>query len=182
MSMWTEEHEMLRKTVRDFVEREINPHVETWEHEGAFPAHELFKKAGDLGLLGLNKPEEYGGSGLDYSYVVAAAEELGTALCGGVPLAMGVQTDMCTPALSVFGSKELKEEFLRPAIAGDKVGCIGVSEASAGSDVAGIKTHARKDGDDWVLNGSPTWITNARPTSCARWSTPARASRTRTSR
>ncbi len=157
--LWTEEHEMLRKTVRDFVANEINPNVDAWEREGHFPAHELFKKAGDLGLLGISKPEAHGGLGLDYSYSIAAAEELGTADCGGVPLAIGVQTDMSTPALARFGSEALKAEFLAPAITGEQVACIGVSEASAGSDVARIRTSARKDGDDYVINGSKLWIT-----------------------
>ncbi len=157
---WTEEHDMLRETVRSFVKNEINPYVDEWEEQGAFPAHEVFKKAGEVGLLGLSKPEEYGGAGLDYSYSIAAAEELGTAGCGGVPLALGVQTDMATPALARFGSDALKAEFLAPAITGEQVACIGVSEASAGSDVAGIKTSARKDGDDYVIDGSKLWITN----------------------
>lgn len=157
---WTEEHDMLRQTVRSFVENEINPHVDAWEEEGIFPAHELFKKAGELGLLGLSHPEKFGGAGLDYSYSIAAAEEYGTALCGGVPMAIGVQTDMATPALARFGSDDLRERFLAPAISGDMVACVGVSEATAGSDVAGIKTHARKDGDDYIINGSKLWITN----------------------
>lgn len=156
----TEEHKLIQDTVRKFVQQEINPHVEEWERAGAFPAHELFKKAGDLGLLGLNKPEKYGGSELDYSYSVLMAETLGEADCGGVTLAMGVQTDMATPAITRFGSDELKEQYLAPTVAGDMVAAIGVSEASAGSDVAGIKTTARKDGDDYIINGSKMWITN----------------------
>lgn len=157
---FTEEHDMLRDTVRRFVAEEINPHVDAWERDGLFPAHELFKKAGDLGLFGLNRPEAYGGSGLDYSYSVVYAEELGTADCGAIPMAMGVQSDMATPALARFGSDALREEFLKPVIAGDQVCCIGVSEAVAGSDVAGIQTSARKDGDDYVISGSKLWITN----------------------
>ncbi len=156
----TEEHKLIQKTVAEFCKKEINPYCDGWEDEGAFPAHELFKKAGDLGLLGLNKPEEYGGSGLDYSYTVVMAEALGEANCGGVTLAMGVQTDMATPALTRFGSDELKRNYLAPVIAGEQVACIGVSESSAGSDVAGIKTTARKEGGDWVINGSKMWITN----------------------
>ena len=157
----TQEHEELRRTVKNFVDKEINPHVEEWEKDGRFPMRELFKKAGDLGLLGISKPEKFGGMGLDYSYSVVAAEEFGTAHCGGVPLAIGVQTDMCTPALARFGSDALREEFLTPAIAGDAIGCIGVSEVGAGSDVAGLKTTARKDGDDYVINGAKMWITNS---------------------
>jgi citronellyl-CoA dehydrogenase len=158
---FTHEHEELRRTLRRFIDSEINPHVEEWEEAEIFPAHELFKKMGDLGLLGLTKPEEYGGSGLDYSYSMVMAEALGHTHCGGVPMAIGVQTDMCTPALARFGSDELKREFLAPAIAGDMVGCIGVSEPGAGSDVSGIKSHARKDGGDYVISGQKMWITNS---------------------
>ncbi len=159
--LFTQEHNELRRTVRNFVETEINPHCDEWEKAGEYPIHELFRKLGDLGLLGIQKPEAYGGMGLDYSYNLVAAEEFGTAHCGGVPLSIGVQTDMCTPALARFGSEELKREFLVPAIAGEMVGCIGVSETGAGSDVAGMKTAARKDGDDYVINGSKMWITNS---------------------
>ncbi|KRW62040.1 citronellyl-CoA dehydrogenase [Pseudomonas sp. TTU2014-080ASC] len=158
---FTQEHEELRRTVKNFVDKEINPYVEEWEKDGRFPMREIFKKAGDLGLLGISKPEKFGGMGLDYSYSVVAAEEFGTAHCGGVPLAIGVQTDMCTPALARFGSDALREEFLTPAIAGDAIGCIGVSEVGAGSDVAGLKTTARKDGDDYIINGAKMWITNS---------------------
>jgi citronellyl-CoA dehydrogenase len=156
----TQEHEELRRTVERFVENEINPHVDEWEEAGIFPAHEVFKKLGDLGLLGLTKPEAYGGAGLDYSYSVVLAETLGNTRCGGVPMAIGVQTDMATPALARFGSDELRREFLAPAIAGDMVACVGVSEPGAGSDVASIRTSARKDGGDYVLNGGKMWITN----------------------
>lgn len=157
---FTDEHEQLRQTVRKFIDREINPHAEQWEAEEIFPAHALFKKMGDQGMLGVTKPEEYGGLGLDYSYAVIMAEAMGQVQCGGVAMAVGVQTDMCTPALAKFGSDELRREYLAPSIAGDLVGCIGVSEPSAGSDVAAIKTTARKDGGDWVINGSKMWITN----------------------
>jgi len=158
---FTDEHLQLRRTVHDFVEKEINPHVDEWEKAGAFPAHEVFKKAGRLGLLGVNKPEAYGGMGLDYSYQMVVTEELGTCRCGSIPMALGVQTDMATPALARWGSPELCKEFLAPAIAGEVVASIAVSEASGGSDVAAIKTTARKDGSDYVINGSKMWITNA---------------------
>jgi citronellyl-CoA dehydrogenase len=121
----------------------------------------VFKRLGELGLLGLTKPEAYGGAGLDYSYAMAMAETLGHVDCGGVPMAIGVQTDMATPALARFGSDELRREFLVPAIAGDAVTCIGVSEPGAGSDVAAIKSRARKDGDDYVITGQKMWITNS---------------------
>ena len=157
---FTPEHEELKRTIERFVEQELNPHVDEWEEAGIFPAHEVFRKLGELGLLGLTKPEAYGGAGLDYSYSVLMAETLGNTRCGGVPMAIGVQTDMATPALARFGSDELRAEFLAPAIAGTAVACIGVSEPGAGSDVASIRTTARKDGDDYVINGGKLWITN----------------------
>jgi citronellyl-CoA dehydrogenase len=158
---FTLEHDEIRRTVQQVVENEINPYVDEWEKEGIFPAHDLFKKLGSLGLLGICKPHEYGGMGLDYSYNLVATEEFGAAKSGGVPMAIGVQTDMATPALARFGSEELKKEFLAPAISGDMVACIGVTEPGAGSDVANIKTNARKQGDDYVINGSKMFITNA---------------------
>ncbi len=154
------EHKEFMNSLSKFIEQEINPHVDQWEEEGIFPANELFKKMGDQGFLGVCKPEEYGGMGLDYSYSLAMSETLGTINCGGVPMAIGVQTDMATPALARFGSDYVKENYLRPAISGDYVACIGVSEPGAGSDVAGIKSNARKDGDDYVINGQKMWITN----------------------
>lgn len=158
---FTAEHRALAETVKRFCEQEINPHVKAWEEAETFPAHEVFKKMGKLGLLGVKYDTAYGGMGLDFSYSMVVAEELGAIPCGGVPMAIGVQTDMCTPALHRFGSDELKKEYLAPAIAGDMVGCIGVSEAGGGSDVAALKTTARTEGDDYVINGSKMWITNA---------------------
>ena len=158
---FTDEHQQLRRTVRDFVEKEINPQIDEWEKAGAFPAHELFKKAGKLGLLGINKPEAYGGMGLDYSYQMCATEEMGNCRGGAIPMALGVQTDMATPALARWGTDELRKEFLTPAIAGDVVTSIAVSEAGGGSDVAAIKTVAKKDGSDYLISGSKMWITNA---------------------
>lgn len=157
---FTPEHEQIADTVRKFVAKEINPHIAQWEAAGKFPAHEVFKKMGDLGLLGIKYPVEYGGMGLDFSYAMVMAEALGECNAGGVPMAIGVQTDMCTPALARFGSDDLRREFLAPSIAGDLVGCIGVSEVTGGSDVAALKTVAEKDGDDYVINGSKMWITN----------------------
>ena len=157
---FTEEHLLIKKTARAIIDKHINPHVDEWEAAGAFPAHQVFKLFGDQGLLGLKYPEAYGGANLDYSYSVALAEELAYINCGGIPMALGVQTDMCTPALARFGAEALKQEYLVPSIAGDIVGCIGVSEVGAGSDVANIKTWARKDGDDFVINGGKMWITN----------------------
>ena len=158
--IYTEEHERLKDSVRRFVDAEINPHVDEWERAGVFPAHELFRKMGRLGFLGVTKPVEYGGSGLDYSYSVAVSEALGHAHCGGVPMAIGVQTDMATPALARFGSDELKREFLAPSIAGERVACLGVSEVGAGSDVASIRTFAHKDGGDYRIRGGKMWTTS----------------------
>lgn len=158
--LFTADHEEVRRALQKFITAEINPFVDEWEKADIFPAHELFKELGELGFLGLNKPVEFGGQGLDYSYALMMAEELGTIRCGGVPMAIGVQTDMATPALARFGSDEVRREFLAPAIAGDAVACIGVSEPGAGSDVASIKTSARSDGDDYVINGGKMWITN----------------------
>jgi citronellyl-CoA dehydrogenase len=158
---FTEEHQQLRKTVREFVQKELDPHIDGWEREGAFPAHEVFRKLGKLGLLGVNKPEAFGGMGLDYSYQMVVTEELGTCAAGAIPMAIGVQTDMATPALARWGSDELRREFLTPSIAGELVAAIAVSEASGGSDVAAIKTVARTDGSDYVIDGSKMWITNA---------------------
>jgi len=158
---FTEEHEQLRRTVQSFVESEINPNADEWERAGIYPAKEVFKKLAELGLLGITKPEKYGGMGLDYSYEIVFGEELGNSFVGGVPMSIGVQTDMATPALARFGSDELCKEFLVPAISGDMVASIAVSEPGAGSDVASIKTHAKKSGDDYIINGSKMWITNS---------------------
>ncbi|HET8693903.1 MAG: acyl-CoA dehydrogenase family protein [Burkholderiales bacterium] len=157
---FTPEHLALAETVKRFVENELNPYINEWEAAEIFPAHEVFKKMANLGLLGVKYPTEYGGLGLDFSYSMVVSEALGAADCGGVPMAIGVQTDMCTPALARFGSDALRKEYLAPAIAGDMVGCIGVSEVGGGSDVAALKTSARSDGDDYVINGSKMWITN----------------------
>ena len=156
----TTEHEQIRKTLKSFIEAEINPYVDEWEEAGIFPAHQVFKGLGDLGLLGVTKPEQYGGMGLDWSYGAVVAETLGYIKCGAIPMAIGVQTDMATPALARFGTDAAKEDFLKPSIAGDYVACLGVSEVGAGSDVASIKTTAKKDGDDYVINGGKMWTTN----------------------
>jgi citronellyl-CoA dehydrogenase len=157
---FTPEHRQIEDTVVKFCDKEINPFVKEWEDAEQFPSHELFKKLGNLGLLGLKYPEEFGGAGLDFSYSMVMAEALGQANCGGVPMAIGVQTDMATPALARFGSDELRKEYLAPTIAGDFVACLGVSEAGGGSDVAAVKTSAKTDGGDYVINGSKMWITN----------------------
>jgi citronellyl-CoA dehydrogenase len=156
----TPEHEQFRKVVRDLVENEINPYVDEWEAAGTFPAHDLFPKLAAIGALGLEYDPEYGGQGADHSFTVVLAEELGKADCAGVPMAIAVQVAMATPALARFGSHELKMAYLEPALRGEMVCSIAVSEPDAGSDVAGIRTRAVRDGDDWVINGRKMWITN----------------------
>jgi len=158
---FTEEHDAIRQAVAQFVDNELNPRADEWEQAGLFPAHEVFRQLGELGFLGISKPVEYGGMGLDYSYQIVFSEELGRVRSGGVSMAIGVQTDMATPALAKFGSDWLRREFLTKAISGEAVFAIGVSESGAGSDVAAIKTAASKDGDDYVINGSKMWITNS---------------------
>jgi citronellyl-CoA dehydrogenase len=154
------EHHELQRSVKRWIDEQINPHVDAWEAAGVFPAHQVFKQMGDMGWLGLCKPIDNGGLGLDYSYGAVLAEALGHMHCGGVPMAIGVQTDMATPALAEHGSAELRAEFLAPAIRGELVACLGVSEVGGGSDVASIKTTATKDGDDYVINGGKMWTTN----------------------
>ena len=157
---FTPEHRQIDDTVTRFVQKELNPYIPEWEAAEEFPSHEVFKKLGNLGLLGLKYPEEFGGAGLDFSYSMVMAEALGACTCGGVPMAIGVHTDMATPALARFGSDELRKEFLVPTIAGDVVACLGVSEPGGGSDVAAVKTSARSEGGDYVVNGTKMWITN----------------------
>jgi citronellyl-CoA dehydrogenase len=156
----TAEHEEIRRATKRLIEGEINPHVDEWEEAGIFPAHEVFRKLGKLGLLGVTKPTEYGGMGLDYSYGAVFCEALAHIRCGGVPMAIGVQVDMATPAMAKHGSDALRKEFLAPAIAGDLVLCLGVSEVGSGSDVASVKTTARVDGDDYVITGGKMWTTS----------------------
>ena len=156
----TDEHLLFRKTLRDLFEREIEPHVEEWEAARTFPAHELFPKLGAVGLFGLEYDEAYGGMGADHTFTLLAAEEMGRISCGGVPMAIAVQMSMSTPALARYGSQELKERYLAPAIRGEVVTSIAVTEPDAGSDVAGIRTRAVRDGDEWVINGSKLYITN----------------------
>lgn len=160
MTIYTTEHLELQRSVRRLIETDINPHVDEWEAAGIFPAHEVFPKFGAQGFLGIHKPEPFGGLGLDYSYALAFAETLGEIHCCGVPLAIGVQTDMATPALARYGSDALRAEFLAPAISGERVACVGVSEPGAGSDVSGIKTQAREAGGDYIINGGKLWTTN----------------------
>jgi len=160
--MWqpfTEEHQQFRKLVKDFTNKEITPHADEWEQSGCFP-NEVFLKAGQLGIHGAHYPEEHGGAGGDYWFSVAKAEEYVAGNTAGVTMGLLVQSDMATPVISDLGTPEQIDEFLKPALSGDKIACLGVSEPGAGSDVAGIKTHAKRDGDDYLINGQKTFITN----------------------
>jgi len=157
---YEEEQKSMQQTVRRIIDNDINPYVDQWEKEEQYPAKQVFKKLGDAGLLGVNKPVEYGGMGLNFKYNVALNEELGYIRCGAIPMSIAVQTDMATPALARFGSHELKRDFLQPSVMGDLVACLGVSEPGGGSDVAACQTRARRVGDDLVINGQKMWITN----------------------
>lgn len=154
-----EEHVQFRATVRGFVEREIRPYTEQWENDRLFP-NELFKKAGDLGILGAHFEEAHGGGGGDYWFSVVKAEELPRGGSAGVSMGLLVQSDMATPVIADLGTPAQIEEFLKPALRGEKVAALGVSEPGAGSDVAAIRTVARADGDDFVIDGQKTFITN----------------------
>jgi citronellyl-CoA dehydrogenase len=156
---FTEEHEAFRKAVRTWVEKELAPHALEWDRAGIFP-REVFKQCGELGFLGINHDPKYGGSGLDYWYVTVFGEEIVRSLNAGVNMALLVQGQMATPIINAIGTDEQKREFLAPALAGEKIAALGVSEPGAGSDVANIKTTARRAGDDYVINGSKMWITN----------------------
>jgi citronellyl-CoA dehydrogenase len=157
---FTDEHEQFRATVRAVVEQEINPHADAWEEAGMFPAHELFPKLGAAGILGLEYDPAVGGQGADHSFTFIYGEEVGRGRSSGVAMAISVQTDMATPALARFGSEELQSRYLTPAIAGEMVAAIAVTEPDAGSDVAGLRTRAVRDGDEWVINGTKLYITN----------------------
>ena len=154
------EHQLFRETVRKFVDGELRPRAREFDEQGRFDKA-LFKTMGDLGMLGLRYDPAYGGAGLDWSFTAVMFEELGRADNAGVTMGISVHTDMATPSLAEFGSEELKQRYLVPSIAGEMVSAIAVTEPDAGSDVAGIKTRAVRDGDEWVINGSKIYITNA---------------------
>ena len=156
-----DEHHAFRAVVRSYVEREVNPRIPEWEAAGMMPLHELFTGMGKLGFLGLEYEPEFGGQGAEHMFTVILGEEFGRCDHGSLPMALGVQVDMATPSLAKFGSAELKAKYLVPALDGRMVASIAVSEPDAGSDVAGLRTRATRDGDEWVINGSKMWITNS---------------------
>jgi alkylation response protein AidB-like acyl-CoA dehydrogenase len=156
--IFTEEHDRLRESIARFVAKELAPHAEEWE-ETTFP-DSVIQRMGELGFLGLSVPEQYGGQGGDYYANLVLAEEMAGAHSGGLAMGVAVHTDMATPPILAFGTEEQKQQYLAPAMRGEKIASIGITEPDAGSDVAGIKTRAVKDGDEWVINGSKTYITN----------------------
>lgn len=156
----TPEHTAFRETMRRVVQTEIDPFADKWEAAGFFPAHDLFPRLASHGLLGLHYDTEYGGGGADFSYSLIEAEELGKCASAGVAMGIGVQNHMATPSLHKYGTHEQKERFLAPALAGEQVAAIAVTEAGAGSDVSKIRTRAVRDGDDWLITGEKTFITN----------------------
>jgi alkylation response protein AidB-like acyl-CoA dehydrogenase len=156
--IFTDEHEQLRESITNFALKELAPHAEEWE-ETTFP-DSVFRRMGELGFLGLDKPEKYGGQGGDYFSAMVLAEAMSNANCGGLSMGIAVQTDMAMPPILAFGTEQQKQEWAVPAIAGTKILCLGITEPDAGSDVSGIKTRAVRDGDEFVINGSKTYITN----------------------
>jgi alkylation response protein AidB-like acyl-CoA dehydrogenase len=156
--IFNDEHDQLRESIRAFATKELAPHADEWE-ETTFPDW-VFTRMGELGFLGLDKPVEYGGQGGDYYSSLVLGEEIGYSNSGGLAMGVAVQTDMAMPPILAFGTEEQKQQWAAPAIAGTKILCLGITEPDAGSDVAGIKTRAVRDGDEWVINGSKTYITN----------------------
>ncbi|GAA5091574.1 acyl-CoA dehydrogenase family protein [Nocardia iowensis] len=159
--MYSDEHQEFRAMVRRYVEQKINPHVDEWERAEMMPLHEIFADMAKLGMLGLEYDPAYSGQGADHLFTVVLCQELGRVAHGSFPMALGVHVAMATPSLHAHGSEELKQEYLAPAMRGETVCGVAVTEPEAGSDVAGIRTSARRDGDDWVINGSKMFITNA---------------------
>ncbi|MET0731230.1 MAG: acyl-CoA dehydrogenase family protein, partial [Solirubrobacterales bacterium] len=157
--IFTDEHEELRESMKSWVLKECFPHRLEWEQN--YWPNEILKRAGELGYLGLCYPEEYGGQGGDYYYSLVRAECMSYSGCGGLNMGFAVHTDMATPPIHLLGSEELKHRYLPPSLAGEKISCLGITEPGAGSDVAGIRTTAIRDGDEYVINGAKTFITNS---------------------
>jgi acyl-CoA dehydrogenase len=156
---FTEEHEELRASARGFIERELTPHARQWEEDRWFP-DEVFEKLAAQGLLGLKYPVEYGGQGGDYLHEAVLIEELARVGSGGTAAGIGAHVNIATPPIWKFGTEEQKQRYLAPAIRGEKIGALGITEPGAGSDVAAIRTRAEPAEAGWVLNGEKTYITN----------------------
>jgi citronellyl-CoA dehydrogenase len=159
MTFFREEHEIFRNSVHQFLEQEVVPHVDEWERNELFP-REIYKRCGELGFLGAHYPEDVGGHGGDWWYAAAWGEALVRGRCAGMAMALMVQTDMATPIIGELGTREQKDEFLAPALRGEKIAALGVSEPNCGSDVASIRTTARRVEGDYVINGAKCWITS----------------------
>lgn len=157
--LFNEEHEELRKVIRRFVEKEVTPYAEKWDEEQDFP-NSLIERMGNLGLLGLHISEEYGGQGGNLASTIVMIEELVRSGSGGFPMAVAVQANFVSPVIEKFGTDEQKKKYLMPSVKGKKIACLGITEPDAGSDVSNIRTTARRDGDEYVINGSKTFITN----------------------
>jgi acyl-CoA dehydrogenase len=156
---FTDEHEQLRQSVRGFIERELAPHAQQWEEERWFP-DEVFPKMAAQGLLGLKYPEEYGGQGGDYLHEAVMCEEMARIGSGGTAAGIGAHINIATPPIWKFGTDEQKQRYLVPAIRGERIGALGITEPGAGSDVAGLRTRAEPTDGGWVVNGEKTYITN----------------------
>lgn len=156
---FTEEHELFLQSLRTFLAREVTPHIDAWEEAGEVP-REMFRRFGDQGYFGMNMPEEFGGLGLDFFFTVVFLEELQRLNSGGFAASIGAHAYLALPHLEAEGSQMLKEKYLRPGIQGQKIGCLAITEPGGGSDVASMRTQAKREGDAWVLNGSKTFITN----------------------
>jgi alkylation response protein AidB-like acyl-CoA dehydrogenase len=156
---FTEEHEAFRLSFRDFLNKEVVPHIDKWEKTGNIERF-IWKRFGEMGYFGLNYPEKYGGLGLDVFYTVIFLEELQKVNSGGFAAAMWAHTYLAMTHLNTEGSEKIKNEYLTPSINGDKIGCLCITEPYGGSDVAGMKTTAVKKGDNYIINGSKTFITN----------------------
>ena len=159
MKPFKDHHELFRATLRRFVEAEITPHVDEWEEDGLVP-RSLFKQMGELGFLGIEYAEDYGGSGADFWMTVVLAEELARCRAGGVAFSIIVHTDMSSPWLSRIGTPEQKARHLPGIIGGETVCALAITEPGTGSDMAGIETRARLDGDEWIISGAKTFTTN----------------------
>jgi acyl-CoA dehydrogenase len=159
ITYFTEEHELFRKSFQEFLQKEVVPHIEKWEKTGTIERF-IWKKFGDMGYFGLNYPEKYGGMGLDLFYMVIFLEELQKINSGGFAAAMWVHAYLAMTHVNHEGNEEIKQKYLPASISGDKMGCLCISEPFGGSDVAGMKTTAIKDGDNYIINGSKTFITN----------------------
>lgn len=157
--LFTDEHEELRRSIRAFVDKELAPQADEWEKAGDFPDW-VFSRMGELGFLGLHFDPDDGGQGGDYLSMLVLAEEMAHCGSGGVSMAVSVQCEYVTPPIAKFGTEAQKQRWLRPAIAGRRIGALGITEPDAGSDVAGIRTSALRDGDEYIVNGAKTFITN----------------------